>query len=517
MRKKSLLKWLKKLHKWPAIVISFVAILFASSGIVMNHRAFFSSIDISRNVLPKNYTYENWNLAAIRGNLNHEDTCYVYGNIGVWKSEDRLKTYKDFNQGFPKGIDNRKIYSLIQFKDQLYAGTQMGLYARPLSESGSAWSKIDLPVQKERIADLEVKEDTILVLSRDYLLKSSDGSVFETIQLPEPINHQRKAGFFNTLWELHSGELFGLAGKLLVDLLGLVTIFLAVSGLIHFITPKIIRRKKRLNQAFGNLLRTKQTNLKWHNAIGYIFVVFLLVNTFTGMHLRPPLLIPIANKKIGIIPGTHMDSPNPWFDKLRRLHWDEQNQQYLFSTSDGFFFADTSLSKKLQAASSQPPVSVMGCNVLESLGNNRYMVGSFSGLFLWNTQTGSVKDYFTGNEYYAPTGMAKPFGSKTVAGFVYNNGRAWWFDYEKGAIAIPTNELSQPYGEMPQSVLSASPMSLWNVSLEVHTGRIFENIVGAFYILFVPLAGICLILVLGSGFFLWFMVYRKKKQGHSGK
>jgi uncharacterized iron-regulated membrane protein len=54
-------------------------------------------------------------------------------------------------------------------------------------------------------------------------------------------------------------------------------------------------------------------------------------------------------------------------------------------------------------------------------------------------------------------------------------------------------------------------MSLWNVSLEIHTGRIFEHLLGMFYILYVPLAGLCLIMVLVSGFFIWWKVYRKKK------
>jgi hypothetical protein len=111
------------------------------------------------------------------------------------------------------------------------------------------------------------------------------------------------------------------------------------------------------------------------------------------MHLRPPLLIAIANKQVGIIPGTHMDSPNPWFDKLRRVQWDEDSNRYIFSTSEGFYFAEESLTKTLQPAFSQPPVSVMGCNVLKPVANNIYLVGSFSGMFLWNIETGDVADF----------------------------------------------------------------------------------------------------------------------------
>ena len=229
------------------------------------------------------------------------------------------------------------------------------------------------------------------------------------------------------------------------------------------------------------------------------------------MHLRPPLLIPIANKQVGIIPGTHLDSPNPWFDKLRRIHWDAANRRYIFSTVDGFFFADENLSDKLIPAPVQPLVSVMGCNVLESIGDNYLMVGSFSGMFVWNTQNGMIADLFTGKPYQTPQGMVRPIGANTVAGFVQSGNKSWWFDYSRGAIALNAQNEPETFAAMPDEVRKASSMSLWNLALEIHTGRIFEHLVGSFYILFVPLAGICLMLVIISGFFLWWMVFRKKK------
>jgi hypothetical protein len=515
MKKTRVIKTLKKLHKWPAIIIAFIAILFASSGIVMNHRQTFSPVDVSRKLLPGNYSYKNWNLAAVRGSYLIEGKQLIYGNIGIWESTNDFKTFEDFNQGFPKGIDNRKIYSVIQFNGKLFAGTHLGLYQRKSSDD--KWTKIQLPVEKERITDLEIKDSSLLVLTRHYLLESSDGTNFQVIQLPQPINFQRKAGLFNTFWELHSGELFGLVGKLIVDLLGIVTIVLSITGLLHFFLPKLIRRKKRKEKQVIKLVSTKKKNLRWHNVTGYIFVAFLLINTFSGMHLRPPLLIAIANKEVGIIPGTHMDSPNPWFDKLRRVHWDELNQQYVFSTTDGFFFADENLKNELTPAQSQPPVSVMGCNVMEPIGGNNLIVGSFSGMFIWNIKTGIVADYFTGQPYQIPEGMARPIAANTVAGFVQGKTKNWWFDFSRGAIEmgkkpVAPSETFSSFTTMPEEILKRSPMSLWNVSLEIHTGRIFEHLTGGFYILFVPLAGICILLVLISGFFIWLMVYKKKNK-----
>jgi hypothetical protein len=506
MKKNRALKIYKKLHKWPAIVIAFFAIIFAFSGIIMNHRQLFSPVDVSRKLLPPNYTYKNWNLAAVRGSLQTgENDFLVYGNIGIWKSDGGFQQFSDFNQGFPKGTDNRKIYSITQLDDNLYAGTHMGLFSRNTNDG--EWKKVQLPVRETRIADLGLKNDTFLVLTRHYLLKSADGKTFETVQLPEPLGYERKAGLFETFWQLHSGELFGLTGKLIVDLLGIVTIFLSVTGLLHFFFPKIIRNRKKKEKEVTSLVSAKKTNLHWHNVVGYVFVLFLIINTFSGMHLRPPLLIAIATKQVGIIPGTHMDSPNPWFDKLRRVQWDEDAKQYIFSTSEGFYFADETLDKTLQPAFSQPPVSVMGCNVLKPLGNKIYLVGSFSGMFLWNIETGAVADFFTQQPYVEPEGMQSPIGANMAAGFVEGNSNAFWFDYNSGAQRLA----SVSFPEMPEEIRKASPMSLWNVSLELHTGRVFEHFIGPFYILIVPLAGICILLVSISGFLLWWKLHRKTK------
>lgn len=502
------LKIFRKLHKWPAIVIAFFAILFALSGIIMNHRQLFAPVDVSRNLLPSNYRYEQWNLAAVRGSEPvTTDSLLVYGNIGIWATTNEFNSFTDFNQGFPKGIDSRKIYSIRKFRDRLYAGTHMGLFKRPVS--GGSWEKVKLDLDNERIADLALKDDTLLVLTRHYLLKSPDGINYSTIQLPEPEGYQRKAGLFNTLWELHSGELWGLTGKLIVDLLGVVTIVLSVTGLLHFFFPKWIkRRNKKKNKPVKPLVQATKTNLRWHNVVGYIFVIFLVINTFSGMHLRPPLLIGIANKEVGIIPGTHLDSPNPWFDKLRRVLWDKQNQIYIFSTSEGFYASEASFTGKLQPFAIQPPVSIMGCNVFKSLGNNSYLVGSFNGMFVWNLRTGSVIDFFTGRPYTPPSGMTSPIGNQMVTGLVEGTESSFWFDYNQGALPLTRDR----FPDMPQPVLNASPMSLWNVSLEVHTGRIFEHLLGPFYILYVPLAGICLLIVLVSGTVVWWKVYRKKKK-----
>lgn len=498
---KKALRTLRKLHKWPGIIIAFLAILFAFSGIVMNHRQVFSGIDVNRNLLPPGYQYENWNLAAVRGGLNLTDgTDLAYGNIGIWKKNG--DSFDDFNQGFPSGVDHRKIYQLkATIEGTLFAATHFGLYKRAKGEN---WSKINLPLEEERLPGLFFKADTLIVMSRNYLLKSANLIDFERVQLPAPQDYKPQAGLFKTLWELHSGELFGLTGKLIVDLLGLVTILLSLTGLLHFFFPKIAKRRRSKHKDNTKLSKFRRKNLRWHNVVGYGFILFLLINTTAGIFLRPPLLIPIASKKVGLIPGTHLDSPNPWFDKLRRGVWDEQLNQYIFSSSEGFFVADEGLVNPMIPMDVQPPVSVMGCNVLERIGQSQYLVGSFSGLFIWDIPSRTVLDAFTQKVPVASSG--RPISNHLVTGYYSSSvNQHFLFEYDRGMTSFE----GKPVWQMNDELLDDSPISLWNTALEIHTGRIFEHLIGPFYILFVPLAGLCLMMVLISGFLIWWKAFRK--------
>src|SRR5665647_294253 len=81
-------KWIRKLkkyHKWPGIVVSGFALLFALSGIILNHRNVISSVDISRKWMPPGYQYTNWNMSGVRSSLQvGNDSVLIYGNIGIW-------------------------------------------------------------------------------------------------------------------------------------------------------------------------------------------------------------------------------------------------------------------------------------------------------------------------------------------------------------------------------------------------------------------------------------------------
>ena len=510
MTKNSILKKLRKFHKWPGIVITLFVILFCLSGIFMNHRSLISSIDIKRSYLPSAYSYQNWNKGAVKSVCPiSPDSSLIYGNIGIWLTTDHFKTFQDWNAGFPPGIDNRKISKIIKMPDgKLFAGTWFGLYQYSFQQS--EWQKIKMPVSEERITDLIVKNESLLVQTRSSLLQAGDKNTFQTIPLPAPEGYDGNVSLFKTLWLLHSGEIWGVSGKLIVDLFGLAILIISITGLLHFIFPKWIKNRKKKLKENTRLISARNTNIHWHNRLGWIFIPFLIFVTITGMFLRPPLLIPIANSVVSPIPGTVLNSPNPWYDKLRRVLYDQQHHIFIFSTSDGIFVTDENFEKPMQRMMNEPPVSIMGCNVLEKKGEGTYLVGSFNGLFLWNPFTGQLYDYLSGSPYQAPHVAGPPVSKDMIDGwFIDSEGKEMYFDYNMGVLPIRNNT---KFGKMSAEMISKNPISLWNLSLEVHTGRIFEPILGIFYILYVPLAGICILIVLVSGFFIWWIGYKGKRK-----
>ncbi|TKG94727.1 PepSY domain-containing protein [Puteibacter caeruleilacunae] len=496
----------RKFHKWPGIIITLLVILFCISGVIMNHRELFSRVDVNRELLPPGYQYNNWNLASVKSAVAYDNHLLVYGNIGVWQTDSLYSTFKDFNAGFPKGVDHRKVECLLKTSDEhLIAGTIMGLYS--LGKDNDEWKPVDIPVEEERITDLMEHDGKIYVQTRSHLLKTENLQDFTIVDIPIPAGYTNEVSLFRTLWMLHSGEIWGTAGKILVDLLAILLIFLSISGILHWIFPGWLRRRKKRSKDINNLKGWRSWNLRWHNKIGYWSVAFLIFVTITGMFLRPPLLIAIASSTVGKIPYTELDSPNPWSDKLRRITYDHSTQRFLLYTYDGFYTMDEDCSE-LKVVDNQPPVSVMGCTVLEEVKSGGYLVGSFNGLFYWRPQDGIIINAFTGKPWVRPTRLGPPISDHLVSGFIsYGDEGGIVFDYSQGAQKVGNGHMIPAV--MPKEIVNNSPMSLWNVSLEVHTGRIFEHLLGKLYILYVPLMGLLILTVLISGFFIWWLGYRK--------
>lgn len=479
----------------------------------MNHRSVFASMNFPRWLMPGDYHYSNWNLASVKGFLEvSQDTVFAYGNIGIWQTDSKMKSFNDFNKGFPRGIDHRKTFTMLQTENRrLFAGTLFGLFE--FDKQTKEWVEVKLPEEDVRIVKLLEKDNKLLILSRSELFEMSlsDMQPIRSITIPPTENHSGKAGMFRTFWVIHSGEIFGITGKLIVDLVGLAVIFMTLSGFFYTFLPKF---SKKIKEALRKKLqKVNRKAINWHTLIGVYGLPILLVTVITGMFLRPPLLIPIVNKEIKAIPGTILATENVWHDKLRDMAYDSISGNLLISTSEGFISYDKHSGQQLsKALAVQPPVSVMGINAFEHLGGGSYMVASFSGIYSWNPHTGLSYDLITG----APVqgyDEGNPFGKLAVAGVLMQDKKpSAVLDYSAGWMKLG-GELKP---EMPD-VIASQPISWWNLALEIHTGRIFAFLLGDFYILYVPLMGLTTLLIIITGFIMYLKSRKRKaKQTNHG-
>lgn len=496
------MKFWKWTHKWFSVSFGALILLWAVSGILLNHRRLISSVDIDRSFLPKAYRYENWNNAAVRSGLQlGSDSLLLYGNIGLWLTDTLFQTYQPFYEGFPNGTDNYKTNKVFAGKDgTLYAATQSGLYVR--KTTADKWKKVPLDLHDERIIDITSRGDRLVFLTRSELIfgfDNGDSSSFYRFNLPRAVDDAGHISLFKTLWVLHSGEIFGTMGKLLIDFFALTLIFLVITGFVYFFFPQLIKRRKAKLKANKNLKESLKFSIRWHQKAGIWIGLFLIFTTLTGMFLRPPLLIAISTTSVAKIPFSTLSHPNPWHDQLRAIHWNEDEGYWLIGTNKGFYKAKEDFSGLLIPFAIQPPVSVMGINTFTYLGNDTYLVGSFNGLFWWQPNASYVRDAVTGEVPAENSNAGSPLGKHLIAGMVQVNNDRLIFDYNKGL--LKENMM------MPSSIQNCK-MPLWNVALEMHTGRIFQDIVGPAYILIVPVFGLIVLIILIGGVFRWFKIKR---------
>lgn len=560
----------KKYHRWLGLVLSVFMLVFCVSGIILNHREAFSGCEVSRKWLPASYHVKNFNNGVVKGTVvknqktasdsteqslaveknpsvhanssESPDSVLVYGCAGVFLTDSRLSTWQDFNAGLPESIDERNVRHVVKAKDgSLWCAALRDVYR--YDENSHRWKKVELPGNEERIMDVALAKDsmTVVALTRSRVFtivpfvqygeivkigkSSSETYRVESKIIPAPKKYEPKTTLFKLVWHLHSGEFFGLPGKLVVDAIALVLIVLSITGILLFILPYGIRRAKKLaaKARMKRLGKQFAWNMKWHNKIGYVTIVLTLWIAITGMCLRPPLMVPLVLSKL---PQAVGEDGNVWQDKLRAIRWDAVQGDWLVSTSEGFLRVDEDFSQapKMLPDDECPKLSPMGVTVWESDGKGGWIVGSFRGIYRWNPVNHSLNqilDYFTGKPS-EETSMI-PISDNLVCGYSedFLGGKPLVFDFAKGvedakgqAVALCNDEPKKSRNEesMSDLICETAPMSLWNVALELHVGRCYSPFLGPLSDLFVFLSGLLITLVLLSGYII---SHRRRKKAQA--
>ena len=560
-------RW-RGVHKWGGLFLTFFLIVFALSGIVLNHRKDLSEVDVPRAVLPPSYRMHHWNLGAVKGTLRlSADSIVLYGENGLWLTDAKKTHFSRFDRGISPGADNHLVANVVRTRSgQVFAVTTFDAYQ--WDSSTQTWQRLtDRFRPSDRMTDAATKGDTLVLQTRSELFQATAPyQHFERIHLKAPTNSELGRFTFRTLWMLHSGELFGVWAQYFVDFLGLVLILLCVTGLILAFFPKLLRRQRRRETrqkmlasttnktllASGKyaagaverkggatecevqqceaksptlLRRLFKSSLSLHNKLGVYLLGFLLLLTLTGMCLRPPLLVALATLKHRPLPLTHEDNPNPWWDNLRMIRYDQWHNRWLLQTPFGFF-TTPDLHTAPTKLFHEPPVGFMGTNVLQQEDADHWIAGSFSGLYRWDARTGESWNLYTGQRYVAPKHQGIPDFTYSVSGYSKDlSARPVVFDYNRGAeyalggvqkAAVIDDEQESvcyeraDFSVMPEQVQDGR-LSLWRVALETHTGRIYTFLPNIIIQLFIFLSGTFLLTVLISGYIVWRKFHRFAK------
>lgn len=519
------LRWV---HKWGGLFFTLFLIIFALSGIVLNHRVALSEVDVPRSVLPPEYRMEHWNLGAVKGTLRvSSDSILLYGENGLWLTDSSRACFSRFERGMRSGADNRLVANVVRtHSGQLFAVTTFDAYQ--WNHSTQSWQRLtERFAPSDRMTDAAVKGDTLVLQSRSELfLATAPYAHFERIHLKAPTNAPLGRFTFRTLWMLHSGELFGAWAQYFVDFLGVILIVLCLTGVVLAFFPKLLKRqRKRQPEGKSVLRRVFKFSLQLHNKLGVYLLAFLLLLTVTGMFLRPPLLVAIARHRHQPLALTHEHNPNPWWDNLRMIRYDRHHHRWLLQTPFGFF-TTSNLHSAPTKLDHEPPVGFMGTNVLQQEDADHWIAGSFSGLYRWNARTGESWNLYTGQRYVAPKHQGIPDFTYSVSGYSKDlSARPVVFDYNRGAEyalggakKAATDDDRQEFvcyeradfSVMPEQVQDGR-LSLWRVALETHTGRIYTFLPNIVIQLFIFLSGTFLLTVLISGFIVWRRFHRFAK------
>ena len=506
---KLLFKISKVLHKYVGLVGLVYFVMMGVSGILLNHPDLLRPFSLPMRWMPPSYHYSDWNRMALREAVfspTDPGTLFVGGKNGVWQSHDDGRSFRPMGRGFPTSAYDRETRCLL-FDERgatahLYAGTRTGLYRYDFDRAH--WERIaaGLPPNTE-IVDLVRAGKKILVFTPTAGYKLTglvEKPQFQMVPLVSATDPDRRIRLFRFLLKLHDGSVLGLPGRLLMDLMAMALIFLSLSAIYIWYIPW---RARKLKQR-----RTRTHRLrffyKYHLKFGIYTALFLIIFALTGMFVRPPLLLAIAGYSVPVALLDDDRTNGAWPSRITRATYLAEENTLLLATRDGFFAGPPDGSRPFTPYRIDVPVHGMGVNVLEPLAGQRLLIGSFSGVYVWNSNAQSATDVHGKPLFSRRSG---PPGAMAAGAVVCRGEVRYWADYRRGLQSITDQRSSFT---MPHRMVTYSSISLWHFLFEIHNGRIFRDWMGTYVSLIVPFGSLVLVMTSLAGVYDW--VYRKAKK-----
>ncbi|WP_321390268.1 PepSY-associated TM helix domain-containing protein [uncultured Desulfuromusa sp.] len=494
-----LFKLSRVLHKYSGLIFFFYFLLMAISGVLLNHPKLIHKISVPLQLTPASHMLMNGNRMAVREALVDGDNIYLAGRAGVWWSNDNGLNFFKIDAGFPSASYDQDTFSLSLDKkhNRLFAGTRSGLYV--YSFATEQWQNILFgATDNEPVVELLQIKNRLLLFTQQHCYSSGLETQKPFFRI-EPLSFDTKsrpqsARLLHFFLKVHDGSILGLGGRLFVDAIGLALIFLCATGLVIWLLPRYKKKSTRLISSKFKFQWFYSNHLK----IGAYTFTFISIIVLSGMVIRPPFIKTVAayNIPLWTLPMEHGSNWKPRIDKAA---FEPETETLWIATRQGFFCGHPEFTQPLQKQPVPVPRSGMGTSVFESLPGQQLLIGSFSGLYIWdplNHQPTSLLHYKGEN----PTGSRY----KVTAAVIKNGNPIHVADYHRGLVPLAAkNRLQLP----PQITMTA--MSLWHFLFEFHNGRIFQQWLGTHTWILIPIGGVLLLSNLVTGFYDWLWHNRK--------
>lgn len=521
MQYSKLSKYSKWFHKYFGLVLILFIAWMSFSGVLLNHPDLISGVNIPAFLTPNQYHYKSWNrssLIELQYLKQNPETAIGCGKAGVWITYDGGNTFTSYNEGLPESLYYLKTADLFVFEDGntlFLAGTKGGLYKRYLDDS--KWVSVDLP-----LPDADIKK---ILHINDRLVLFSDSDVFSSAFPAEKFHFEKVTAsqeseseyvsLVDLFFELHSGSIWGFPGKLLFDLAGIILFFLSVSAFYSWYYPWKRKKQKPFGiQSSGRVRRMFKWFFKYHLKLGIWAALVLLIFGVTGFFMRPPMLVALTNGRISkvLYPG-HLDE-NPWHGKINNALYNKSKNQIVIETTDGFWQGKADFSEPFHKYKMNVPVFVMGTTVFENIDSVTCLVGSYNGLFRYNSKTDISYDLLTQREADNISSVM-PADIMITGYFITPDDEVFITSHEKGLLPVDNAQTNGRF-QMPEEA-SQIGFPMWNWLFEIHNGRFFKDWIGGFYILIIPLGSLLYVLIILSGVYDWFYIKFLKKRESNEK
>ena len=510
--KKRIYKISRWIHKYFGLLILLFMGWMSLSGVLLNHPDLIQNISVHRSLVPKQYQPENWNRSSLKGIEYMDDSLLIYGRQGVFLSHDNGKTCTPFMKGeFPtSALGKRSNHLYYSQKEKiLLCATNQGCYTYDFNQH--KWNKLSLPKGDESIVKILNTGNHYLLVSKSDVYQSSgnkDKLQFEKLSLQKKI-YSTNISLIQVFFQFHDGSIWGLPGRLLWDLAGLVLFFLCISAFYIWYYPKKWKRryKKKGRRASHSEKNARNFFFKYHKKLGWYFAILLIVITFTGMFLTPILMMTLVNGNVNSKYYPAIKNENPWNHKIRNALYDSQKNQLVLDCSDGVWTGSYDSKEEFEKIKLPVRIFGMGTTVFREEKPGSWLVGSFGGLHRIDKESDSSEKILQSKK---DNNSGRP-ASTFVTGYqMLPDGKQYILGHYKG-ICNEKGEKQTDVLPMPDHIIKNSKLPLWNYMFELHNARIFRGLLGGFYMLIIPLGGLLCLLILLAGILDYWLTKPKKK------